>query len=316
MEALAGPFLAGAALLVLAGVGKLRSPLPLARALRLAGLPVTVPLVRAGAAAEAALGLAAVLTGSALAAAAVALSYAAFTGYVLLGLRRGGERWSCGCFGAADSAPTWTHVAVTGTLGLVAAAVAVRPVGPLHELLAGSPALGAPLLAVTAAVGVIAYVLLAVLPRRSRAGRPAARVSRPADELTGTGPDGQALVLPLTGGQQTLLVFLDDGPGSSSFWESLAEPALQVPCGARLVVVTAAPDELSAGPVRANRHGTVLASEPAWAAFGVPGPPYAVAVDGTGHVIGEGSAPTWPAVAALLERVLAEDARRRTGLRR
>ena len=164
MEALAGPFLASAALLVVAGAGKLRSPVPLARALRLAGLPVTVPAVRVGAALEVVVGLAAVLRGSWVAAAAVAASYALFTGFVLLGLRRGGALSSCGCFGTADTPPTWTHVAVTGAFALVAGVVAVRPLGPLPSLLGDSPGLGGPLLVTTAAVAVTAYLVLAALP--------------------------------------------------------------------------------------------------------------------------------------------------------
>jgi hypothetical protein len=177
MEALAGPFLASASLLVVAGAGKLRSPLALARALRLAGLPVTVPVVRAAAALEVLVGAAAIALGSAPAAAAVAASYAVFTGFVLLGLRRGGVLSSCGCFGAADTPPTWMHVAVTGAAALVAAAVALRPIGPLPPLLAGSPGLGVPLLATTAAVAVTAYVVLAVLPLLTWA-RTAARTVR------------------------------------------------------------------------------------------------------------------------------------------
>ena len=174
MEALAGPFLASAALLVVAGAGKLRAPLPLARALRLAGLPVRARAVRAGAALEVVIGSVAILTGSSWAAAAVAASYALFTALVLLGLRRGGALSSCGCFGAADSPPTRTHVAVTGALALVAGAVAVRPLGPLAPLLAGSPGLGLPLLVTTAAVAVTTYLVLAVLPQLT-AARPAAR---------------------------------------------------------------------------------------------------------------------------------------------
>jgi hypothetical protein len=164
MDALAGPFLACAALLVVAGGGKLRAPLPLARALRLAGLPVRVAHVRLGAALEVLIGTAAIVTGSSAAAAGVAVSYAVFTGFVLLGLRRGGTLSACGCFGTADTPPTWTHVAVTAAAAAVAAGVAVRPLGPLPALLAGSPGLGLPLLVTTAAVAVTGYVVLAVLP--------------------------------------------------------------------------------------------------------------------------------------------------------
>ena len=164
MDALSGPYLASAALLVVAGGAKLVDPAPLVRALRSVGLPAPRLAVRAGAAGEVALGVAAAATGSVLAAAGVALSYAAFTVFVLVVLRRGGVLASCGCFGKADTPPTRTHVAVTGALAAVAAAVAARPVPALPDLLASSPGAGVPLLAATAAVAVTAYLVLAVLP--------------------------------------------------------------------------------------------------------------------------------------------------------
>ena len=164
MEALAGPYLASAALLVAAGGTKLLDPLPLVRALRSARLPAPVLAVRAVAAAEVLLGLTAVLVGSRLAAGAVAVSYAAFTGFVLLARRRGGVLASCGCFGQADTPPTGLHVAVTGALAAVAVAVAVRPLGALPDLLATQPGAGLPLLALTAVVAVTAYLVLALLP--------------------------------------------------------------------------------------------------------------------------------------------------------
>jgi hypothetical protein len=173
VEALAGPFLASAGLLVVAGAGKLRDPLPLARALRLAGLPVGVPAVRAGAACRgpARPGRGAdrrrprrrrgrpVLRPVHRVRAARPASWRALS--------------SCGCFGTADTPPTWTHVAVTGALALAATAVAVRPLGPLPELLAGAPGTGLPLLVATAAVAVTAYVVLAVLPLLAAARTPA-----------------------------------------------------------------------------------------------------------------------------------------------
>lgn len=173
MDVLAGPYLAAAALLVVAGAAKVRDPLPLVRALRATGLRAPAPLVRAGAAVELLLGLAAVLTGSRIAAVGVALSYAAFTGFVLLALRRGGVLASCGCFGKADTPPTATHVAVTGALALVATAVAVSPLGRVDALLAASPAAGLPLLLVTAAVAATCYLVLALLPLLHPAARPA-----------------------------------------------------------------------------------------------------------------------------------------------
>ena len=165
MDALAGPYLAAAALLVVAGGAKLLDPQPLVRALRSAGAPAPGWAVRAGAAAEVGIGVLAVGTGARLAAAGVALSYAAFTAFVLVALRRGGVLASCGCFGKADTPPTVTHVVATAVAAGVATAVAVRPVGPLPDLLAAQPGGGVPLLVATAAVAATAYLVLALLPR-------------------------------------------------------------------------------------------------------------------------------------------------------
>jgi hypothetical protein len=164
MDALAGPYLASAALLVVAGGAKLLDPLPLVRALRSVGLPAPQTLVRAVAAAELAVGLLAIGTGARWAAIGVALSYAAFTAFVLLALRRGGVLASCGCFGRADTPPTRTHVAMTGALAAVATAVAAQPLGGLGGLLAAQPGSGVPLLVATAAVAATTYLVLALLP--------------------------------------------------------------------------------------------------------------------------------------------------------
>ncbi len=163
MDALAGPYLASAALLVVAGVAKLIDPLPLVRALRSVGLPAPRLLVRAGAAVEVLLGVAAV-SGARVAAVGVAASYAVFTGFVLVALRTGGVLASCGCFGKADTPPTRTHVAVTAGFAAVATAVAARPIGAVPDLLATQPGHGVPLLVATAAVAVTAYLVLALLP--------------------------------------------------------------------------------------------------------------------------------------------------------
>ncbi len=174
MLALAGPFLAGAALLVLAGLGKVRDPAPLVRALRSVGLRVPRPLVRVAAAAEVALGAAAAAHASRVAAALVALTYAGFALFVVVALQRGGVLASCGCFGRADTPPTRTHAVLTLALAAVAAAVAVRPLGGLPDVLTTTPAAGVPLLLASAALAAVIYVALAVLPLVS----PAARVAR------------------------------------------------------------------------------------------------------------------------------------------
>lgn len=164
MEALAGPYLAAAALLVAAGGAKLRDPLPLVRALRSVGLPAPRSAVRLGAVLELSVGAAAILGGSRLAAVGVAGSYAAFTIFVLVARRRGGVLASCGCFGKVDTPPTRTHVVVTGAAAGLAAAVAVRPLPGLPGLLADAPGAGLPLIVATVAVAVTGYLVLALLP--------------------------------------------------------------------------------------------------------------------------------------------------------
>ncbi len=169
---LTGPFLAAALLLVLGGAVKTVDPLPLVRALRSVGLRLPAALVRAGAVGEVLVGVSALLTGSRAAAVLVALSYAAFTVFVVVALRRGGVVSSCGCFGRADTPPTRSHAVLTAGLAAAAAAVAVRPAGALPGVLAASPAGGLPLLLATAALAAVVYVALAVLPLLAAARRP------------------------------------------------------------------------------------------------------------------------------------------------
>ena len=151
-----GVYAASGALLVLAGGQKVADPRPLVRALSSIRLPVPAGAVRGGAVAETVLGALAVTTGSRPVAALVALSYAAFTGVVLLALARGGVLASCGCFGRRDTPPTRSHAAVTAGFAAVALAASVQ--GPT------AVGTGMPLLLAAAAVAATAYAVLAVLP--------------------------------------------------------------------------------------------------------------------------------------------------------
>lgn len=164
MRVLAGPFLAAAVLLVVAGGSKLVDPLPLVRALRSAHLPLGASAVRLLAGGEVTLGTAAALTGSRAAAVLVALSYAGFGAFVLRVRSVGGVLASCGCFGRDDTPPTAAHVVLTATAAVVAAGVAFEPVGRLDGLLVAGPGGGLPLLLATAAVAVTSYLVLALLP--------------------------------------------------------------------------------------------------------------------------------------------------------
>lgn len=162
MDAVTAPYLAAGLLLVAAGVAKALEPLSLVRALRAAGLRVRAPLlarwVRAGAAAEAVLGLVAVVHPSRAVAAAVALSYLGFTLFVLRALRSGSPLASCGCFGKSDTPPTPGHAVVTALLAAAAGLVALDP----------GVGLDLPVLVVGAVLAYVGYVALAVLPLVSR----------------------------------------------------------------------------------------------------------------------------------------------------
>ena len=161
-DLLAGPFLAAGGLLVVAGLPKLRDPLPLVRALRTTGLPAPGPLVRLLALAEVALGVTAVVAPSRGTAALVAVAYAGFTAFVALAVRRGGVLASCGCFGRPDTPPTRAHLALTAGATATAAALAVSPPGA-GVWSAATPATAA-LAGFAVLLGALAYLVLAVLP--------------------------------------------------------------------------------------------------------------------------------------------------------
>jgi hypothetical protein len=162
MEAATAPYLAASLLLVAAGVAKVLEPLSLVRALRAAGMRVRAPLlarwVRGFAALEALLGVVAVIRPGPLVAAAVAVSYGGFTAFVVRALRSGSPLASCGCFGKTDTPPTPGHALVTAALGVASLLIAIGP----------AAALDVPLVAVSAVLAYLTYVMLAVLPLTSR----------------------------------------------------------------------------------------------------------------------------------------------------
>jgi hypothetical protein len=114
-----------AAVLAYAGGAKVLDPTMTAGALRVMGLPSSPGLVRVGAAAELALGVAAVVVGGAVLWGLVAASYVAFAVFVAVALASGRPVGSCGCVGRADTPPSLGHVAVDVALALAAAAYAI-----------------------------------------------------------------------------------------------------------------------------------------------------------------------------------------------
>lgn len=159
MPLLVAPALAAAALLALAGAQKVLDPTTTVGALVALRVPATPGLVRTGAAVELAIGVAAVTVGGPVPWALVAASYLAFSAFVVVALQRGTPIGSCGCFGRADTPPSWAHVVVNDGWAVVAVAAAITlDRAPLDELAdRPGPALAA--LAVAAAFAAASYAV-------------------------------------------------------------------------------------------------------------------------------------------------------------
>jgi hypothetical protein len=156
-----GPYLMACGLLVLAGASKAARPADTVRGLaqtfdspRL--LRVGVPVLAAG---ELALGAAAIIWPVPPLAIAVAVSYAAFAGFVIAVRARHGAVSSCGCFGTPDTPATWLHAAVNAFLAVSAAVIAAdAPGGTIVAILGRQPLRGVPLV-LAAATGIGLVVL-------------------------------------------------------------------------------------------------------------------------------------------------------------
>jgi hypothetical protein len=171
MQVLAGPFVASAVLLVLAGAAKVRRPGPTVAALAAVRVRVPGALVVTLGAAEAAIGLGAMLLGSRPFAVLVAACYLGFAAFVGAALLRGGTVSSCGCFGQADTPPTRMHLGLDLAAAAVAVLAALRPVDGLAGALAARPLL----LALAAVCAWLAYVSLSLLPQTVAAAGSRAR---------------------------------------------------------------------------------------------------------------------------------------------
>lgn len=173
MSSFAGPYLAAALLLALAGAAKLRSPGGSRVALRTAGLPESALLVRLLGAAELALAAAAVLLGGALPALGVAALYAGFAAFAALLARRSRNAAPCGCFGSSDAPVGPLHVAVNLALVVASLGAAAAPVGSLVAEAGDTPAAGLPFVGFTLLLTWLLLVALTALPELLAAGRPA-----------------------------------------------------------------------------------------------------------------------------------------------
>ncbi|HEY7279979.1 MAG TPA: hypothetical protein VID47_00190 [Actinomycetota bacterium] len=141
---------------------------------------------------------------------------------------------------------------------------------------------------------------------------PPSRDAAEAFDVSGTTLAGDAVKLAVAGASgSTLLAFLSSGClGCGAFWEAFGS-GVDVPGGARVVVVTK--DTSFESPSKllglAPDGVPLVMSSDAWERYGVDGSPYFVLVDGpSGRVRGEGTATSWPQVASLLRDAIADSA--------
>jgi hypothetical protein len=163
--------LVGALVLVSAGLAKAVRPHGTARALQAAGRPLHPHVVRAVAALEVAVALAVAGTSDRVGVAAMAVSYAGFTAFVALGLRKGSVLSSCGCFGAADAPPTLGHLVVNATFATVAGVAAVTDTAPALAGFWRHPAQGIALAFVAIVTTGLVVLALTRLPALAAASR-------------------------------------------------------------------------------------------------------------------------------------------------
>jgi hypothetical protein len=129
-----------------------------------------------------------------------------------------------------------------------------------------------------------------------------------ATDIAGTDLSGDAVAVAVTAVEHdTLLAFLSSGCSTCEpFWSAFGS-GVEVPGRARLLVVTQSHESVSRLRDLAAPGLEVLASDEAWDAYGVPGSPHFVYVDGrTGRVTGEGTGPDWPAVRDLMSQAAAD----------
>src|SRR5262245_11224695 len=171
MSVLAGPFAIACTLLAIGGVAKAFRPLDTAGALRAMRLPSEPWVVRAGGAFEAAVALAALVTGWWGFAFLVAASYLAFGLFVVGALRAGLPLSSCGCFGKVDTPPTVVHVVIDFAAAVVATSVALGGDTALPDVLSDQPLAGAPFVLLVAIGVYLTFLALTALPKTMAAAR-------------------------------------------------------------------------------------------------------------------------------------------------
>ena len=171
MDGLAGPLFIAAALLVAAGVPKVTEPGDTARAMRSVGLPTSELFVRILAVAEVSIGLAVIAIGGPIPSLLLGLIYLGFAGYIILAMSKGGSIASCGCFGKADTPPTYGHLLLNIAAGTVGIIGAIGDPPDAVALLGDQPAFGVPFVAFVLLGAWLGYLTLTLLPQLQTAKR-------------------------------------------------------------------------------------------------------------------------------------------------
>jgi hypothetical protein len=179
---------AAAVLLMIAGLAKLGRPAPAAELVTTLGLPAPLSGVRALGLLEVALALAALAVGGRSPAMAVGGLYLLFALVVVRALSLGAS--SCGCFGRADTPPSWVHV--LGNTGFaIASFVTVAADRSPVDVMGDQPAAGVPFVALIGVLAGLAIVTLTALPEALAARRPGSsgptpfRIDGKTSDLTG-----------------------------------------------------------------------------------------------------------------------------------
>jgi hypothetical protein len=169
MATWAGITLGCAALLVVAGLPKLRHPASTVGALRSVGLTRSGATgARALTGVEVAVGVTAIAVGNRWADAALAAVYLGFSLFLLVALSRNAP--SCGCAGKLDTPPTVGHLAMTLAFAAASGVAAVigRSTGVAATLNTGHPAQSATLIGYAAVLTCFGWALLNLAPRADR----------------------------------------------------------------------------------------------------------------------------------------------------
>jgi uncharacterized membrane protein YphA (DoxX/SURF4 family) len=157
-----------AAVLVVAGLGKLRVPAAAADAMRAAGLPSGAVSARLVGTAEVGVGALALVAPSRPSLGALAAVYTLLAWFAVRLLRRPEPVASCGCFGA-DAPPSRLHAGFDLTAAAAAALFALNPPAGVPELAARAPLAGVGLVAGTCACAYAVSLALRHLPQAATA---------------------------------------------------------------------------------------------------------------------------------------------------